>query len=166
MLTVQNDWVEYEELAARRPTVRGGAACGRARASTPRPAAAVLGPQVLLPVTDRPTRSVLRPVAQPPRRRLRLTRRGRFVLVVLPALLAVSGSLLALSGQAPAEAATPAADARALVVAPGDSLWTIAERIAPDADPRAVVDALESANGLDAGQAVPAGLVLKPPSGR
>jgi Tfp pilus assembly protein FimV len=33
------------------------------------------------------------------------------------------------------------------VVQPGDTLWSIAERIAPDRDPRPVVDALRRANG-------------------
>jgi Tfp pilus assembly protein FimV len=33
------------------------------------------------------------------------------------------------------------------VVQPGDTLWSIAGRIAPDDDPRAVVDALRAANG-------------------
>ena len=35
----------------------------------------------------------------------------------------------------------------AYVVRPGDTLWTIAAEIAPDDDPRAVVDALREANG-------------------
>ena len=33
------------------------------------------------------------------------------------------------------------------VVQPGDTLWSIATDIAPDDDPRAVVDALREANG-------------------
>ena len=33
------------------------------------------------------------------------------------------------------------------VVQPGDTLWSIASEIAPDRDPRAVVDALREANG-------------------
>jgi Tfp pilus assembly protein FimV len=33
------------------------------------------------------------------------------------------------------------------VVQPGDTLWSIAARLAPDDDPRAVVDALRAANG-------------------
>lgn len=33
------------------------------------------------------------------------------------------------------------------VVQPGDTLWSIAAEIAPDADPRPVVDALRAANG-------------------
>jgi Tfp pilus assembly protein FimV len=42
------------------------------------------------------------------------------------------------------------------VVQPGDTLWSIAAEIAPDRDPRAVVDALREANGggaaLEVGQ--------------
>jgi nucleoid-associated protein YgaU len=33
------------------------------------------------------------------------------------------------------------------IVQPGDTLWSIAEAIAPDSDPRPVVDALRDANG-------------------
>jgi Tfp pilus assembly protein FimV len=42
------------------------------------------------------------------------------------------------------------------VVAPGDTLWSIARRVAPGRDPRPVVDGLIEANdvrgGLQAGQ--------------
>jgi hypothetical protein len=34
-----------------------------------------------------------------------------------------------------------------VLVHPGDTLWSIAERIAPDADPRKVVDAIAAARG-------------------
>jgi hypothetical protein len=34
-----------------------------------------------------------------------------------------------------------------VVVRPGDSLWTIAQRVAPDSDPRTVVDHLVAARG-------------------
>jgi Tfp pilus assembly protein FimV len=37
--------------------------------------------------------------------------------------------------------------AETYVVQPGDSLWSIAAAIAPDSDPRPVVDALRAANG-------------------
>lgn len=42
------------------------------------------------------------------------------------------------------------------VVQPGDTWWTIAERIAPDADPRPLVDRLVESNGatLQPGQLV------------
>ena len=43
-----------------------------------------------------------------------------------------------------------------LLVAPGDTLWSIARRVAPGRDPRPVVDGLIEANdvrgGLQAGQ--------------
>ncbi|WP_299959690.1 LysM peptidoglycan-binding domain-containing protein [uncultured Modestobacter sp.] len=36
-----------------------------------------------------------------------------------------------------------------VVVQPGDSLWSIAREVAPEEDPRAVVDAIVELNGLD-----------------
>ena len=36
---------------------------------------------------------------------------------------------------------------RTVVVQPGDSLWSLAHRLAPDADPRSVVDVLVDARG-------------------
>jgi hypothetical protein len=43
--------------------------------------------------------------------------------------------------------AQPPAVGQTYVVKPGDTLWSIAAVIAPDADPRPVVDALRNANG-------------------
>ena len=42
-----------------------------------------------------------------------------------------------------------------VVVQPGDTLWSIAEAAADGADPRAVVDAIATRNGIDAGAVVP-----------
>lgn len=36
------------------------------------------------------------------------------------------------------------------LVRPGDTLWSVAERLAPGEDPRPLVDAIALANGLDA----------------
>ena len=44
---------------------------------------------------------------------------------------------------------------RTYVVRPGDTLWSIATRLAPSTDPRIVVDAITSANGLDPSDLVP-----------
>ncbi|MBW4042405.1 MAG: LysM peptidoglycan-binding domain-containing protein [Acidobacteria bacterium] len=117
-----------------------------------------------------PQRAAVRPVPAPVvaavvqrPARLRLTRRGRVVLVVLPALLALSGALLAAAPGA-AEAA-PRDAPRTVVVGTGDTLWTIAERIAPGADPRVTVAAIERANGL-AGARLDAGTTLVLPAGR
>jgi LysM repeat protein len=48
-----------------------------------------------------------------------------------------------------------AAVARPYVVRPGDTLWSIATRFAPSTDPRIVVDAIRSANGLDPASLMP-----------
>jgi len=41
------------------------------------------------------------------------------------------------------------------VVREGDTLWTIARRLAPGSDPRPIVDILATTNGIDAGELVP-----------
>jgi hypothetical protein len=167
MLTVQNDWIEYEETLtramragatapgatstaaapARRVAVRGGAACAQRT------------PVVGVRPTAADARAAVRPAVGARQAPLRLTRRGRVVLIVLPALVALSGALLAV-GSGPAEAA-PHVLPRTVVVGTGDSLWTIAERIAPHTDPRTTVAAIERANGLpDANVAAGAILVL------
>lgn len=59
------------------------------------------------------------------------------VLVTAQAGAALGSSTHEAPGRAPAFAAT--------VVKPGDSLWSVAERLAPDEDPRPIVDALAEA---------------------
>lgn len=83
--------------------------------------------------------------------RLRLTQRGRRVLVALAALPAVIALSFAIIGGGSALAsldAAPASSFVTVVVAPGDSLWAIAEEVAPQADPRDVVDAIVRLNAL------------------
>jgi Tfp pilus assembly protein FimV len=88
---------------------------------------------------------------------LRLTRRGIVVLCALVAVLA--GTLLALaalsSPAAPGGHAAPAT----VTVRSGDTLWSIASRVAPGADPRAEVAALQRLNHLG-GTALTPGQVL------
>ncbi len=50
------------------------------------------------------------------------------------------------------------------VVRSGDTLWSIAERLAPGEDPRPLVDAIASANGVEAGALAP-GATLEIPAG-
>jgi len=82
--------------------------------------------------------------------RTRLTRRGRAViaaLIVLPLL--IGGGVLIASGSATAGIdGSQSASFEHVTVQSGDSLWTIAERIAPKSDPRDVVAAIEDLNGL------------------
>ena len=42
-----------------------------------------------------------------------------------------------------------------VVVQPGDTVWSIAEAAADGADPRVLVDAIVTRNGIDAGTVVP-----------
>ena len=48
------------------------------------------------------------------------------------------------------------------VVREGDTLWTIARRLAPESDPRPIVDVLSTANGLEAGLIVPGQTLVVP----
>lgn len=93
------------------------------------------------------------------RSRLRITKRGRAVLTTLAVFpLVVVALLVGLnSGQAAAGGSPSNVSFQHVTVGAGDSLWNIAERIAPNSDPRDVVAALEDLNGLsdsnvDAGQ--------------
>ncbi len=69
------------------------------------------------------------------------------VLVMAQAGAALGGSTPASPERRPAAADTSArsTDARSTVVRPGDSLWSVASRLAPGTDPRPVVDALAAA---------------------
>jgi hypothetical protein len=85
---------------------------------------------------------------------VRLTGRGR--LVVLLALLVIGLAALSLGKIAiSASPVTPTPTApvtKVWVVAPGETLWSIATRINPDADPRATVQRIVDLNSLgDAG---------------
>lgn len=83
--------------------------------------------------------------------RLRLTRRGRIVIGLLltmavAALLAGAGMFAASQAQAATE---DSGEQFTYVVAePGDSLWSLATRVAPGADPRDVIDDVMRLNQL------------------
>jgi Tfp pilus assembly protein FimV len=76
---------------------------------------------------------------------IRLTRRGYVALGLVVA--AVTAGLLWLA-HASAPAAPPTMDVRVVTVSEGDTLWSIASRIAPQRDPRTVVATLERINHL------------------
>jgi LysM domain len=101
---------------------------------------------------------------QPAPRPARLTRRGR--LAVTLALVAASTGVLGLAQ--PEAFALGRGDGPAtqrITVRPGETLWAIADRVAPDADPRSTIAKLESMNHLES-SAVPAGSVLLVPVAR
>ena len=86
--------------------------------------------------------SVRRP--QPP---LRLTRRGRVVVIVLLALLAsvASAVLFTTASRASSDPSTPAPT---ITVRPGDTLWEIASSVRPERDARGAVAELRELNHL------------------
>ena len=88
--------------------------------------------------------------------RMRLTRRGRMLARMLATVLVVAVFLLVAPGLARGDGPDRPAPRVTYVVEPGDTLWSIARRVAPGRDPRPVVDGLIEANdlrgGLQAGQ--------------
>jgi hypothetical protein len=93
--------------------------------------------------------------------RTRVRRRGTWVVL--------TGTILASLWVGPLgqrlETSRPilAAEAR-VVVRPGDTLWSIAKRLAPGEDPRPLVDSIAASNRVDPGALVP-GRTLVVPAG-
>jgi nucleoid-associated protein YgaU len=91
---------------------------------------------------------------------VRLTRRG--VVVLTLAVLALGAGLIWLAkASAPAPAASRSAPG-SVTVRSGDTLWSIASRVAPQRDPRAEVASLQQANHLSGVDLVPGQLLRVP----
>jgi len=104
----------------------------------------------------------------PPRTRLRLTRRGRAVFTTLAAVpIAVVASVSVLgAGVAAADGgANPAAPLEVVTVGHGDTLWELAESVAPDEDPREVIADIVRLNGLDSAVVQPGQRIALPAVG-
>ena len=82
----------------------------------------------------------------------RLTRRGRLAVVLSVLALMVVG--FSAAGHVTSQAASSAARMRphTVTVQTGETLWTVAERIAPHADPRLVVARIAEINRLPGAQ--------------
>lgn len=89
--------------------------------------------------------------------RLRITARGRRVVafvVALPLAVAVALGIAAVGGGAAlasGDAGAPAGSFTEITVMSGETLWSIAEDIAPAADPRDVVAEITRLNALQGG---------------
>lgn len=90
-----------------------------------------------------------------PQPRLRLTRRGRVVFTTRAATpLVIVALAFALNGGM-ATATVDAGSTEYVTVLSGQSLWQLAEEVAPGEDTREVVAQLLRANSLDSGEVFP-----------
>ena len=139
------------EARTRAPAGRPvGHAPARGRASSTGP---VRHPRAATSAVRRAARRSSRPgMPAAPDRPLRLTGRGRAVVIVVLALVVV-GAFTAGRGSAAATPARPGPvggphDVHRVLVQPGDTLWHFAEQVAPRSDPRGVVERLRRLNHL------------------
>jgi hypothetical protein len=123
------------------------------------------------PRTPRPPARRAAPrTPRPPARRVRLTRRGRLVVTgfMLAGMMMVAAlAWLALAGpaQAAGSGARPGSvykNLTTVVVRPGQTLWSIAVRAEPAADPRAVVREIADLNALSSTSVEPGQQLLVP----
>ena len=82
---------------------------------------------------------------------LRLTERGRRVVASLSIAigLSIAAATVVTVQLQDADGGLQLAGSSTVVVQPGDTLWSIAQEVAPEEDPRAVVDAIVDLNGLE-----------------
>ncbi len=102
------------------------------------------------------TRTVATSTAVTPK--LRITARGRRVLaavVAVPVITVLAVVALMSGGSAIATGAGSSADFEYVTVAGGQSLWGIAESLAPEADPRDVIAEIMSLNQLSSSSVQP-----------
>ena len=99
--------------------------------------------------TDR-TAAPVRPPAtgDTPARALHLTRRGRVLLVAALAAVLFGSFALGRTASQAAPLSAPGPAVQVATVQPGDSLWAVAQRIAPDNDTRQVVAQIRRLNDL------------------
>lgn len=93
-------------------------------------------------------------------RGLRLTRRGRLVILLVAALAIVA--LAPWRAIASQPAGTVPSGWVTVTVAPGDTLWGYAEAAHPGADPRPAIAEIKTANGLDSSTLQPGQRLIVP----
>jgi hypothetical protein len=96
------------------------------------------------------------------RSHLRMTKRGRAVLlsaVAAPVVLAALAFGINAGGATATSSSTPLAK---VTVVGGETLWGVAQQIAPNADPRDVIADLESVNRLGSANIYPGEQLLSP----
>jgi hypothetical protein len=82
------------------------------------------------------------------RSRLRMTARGRVVLLVLVAIPVIAIALAFGLGAGGATATSSSTPLSTVIVQPGQTLWQLATKVAPQSDPRDVINDIMSVNRL------------------
>ena len=116
-------------------------------------------------MTATQTRTAFQPLAPVAAGRLRLTRRGKAVLLVLMAALLLVAVSVGRTGSQAATVTETGAGLQQTTVQPGDTLWSVAQRIAPDNDPRQVVAQIRRINHLHTSALQAGQLLLLPTAG-
>ena len=93
---------------------------------------------------------------------VRLTRRGRIVVLALALLVVLGLGLMLAAGSVATDKPGTPEPTRVVMVGTGDTLWDLAADLADDGDVRGMVDHIERLNALDSGMVV-AGQRLRVP---
>jgi predicted Zn-dependent protease len=93
---------------------------------------------------------------------VRLTRRGRLVVLTVAVLAVLAFGIFLSSGSMATEQPGTPEPTRVVMVGTGDTLWDIAASIADDGDVREMVSRIQDLNALDGGMVV-AGQRLRVP---
>jgi hypothetical protein len=119
-------------------------------------------PAVRMPGTSTAARGAARPASA--QSALRLTRRGRLVILLM--LIAVGAVLsLVVTSSGAASSAAQQVPVQYVTVAPGETLWSIAGDVAPGSDRRDTVAEIVELNALQ-GSSVRAGQRIAVPVGK
>jgi Tfp pilus assembly protein FimV len=84
-----------------------------------------------------------------PRSTVRLTRRGRVVVVLLALMAVLAVGIVVASGSVATDDAGTPEPTTVVLVEPGDTLWGIASAASDDGDVASMMDRIEKLNGLD-----------------
>lgn len=95
---------------------------------------------------------------------VRLTRRGRLVVLLLSLVLVLSLGIMLAAGSVATERPGTPEPTQIVMVGTGDTLWGIASDLADDGDVRAMIQHIEDLNALDSSMLV-AGQRLRVPIG-
>jgi hypothetical protein len=96
---------------------------------------------------------------------IRLTRRGRWLLVLTVMILLVIAGFTLGRGSSLAVSGAHRSTHHSVVVQPGETMWSVAVRVAPHVDPRLVVADIQALNHLSSAGVEPGEQLLVPTFG-